>query len=140
MSPAKVKLGCCKLAVLVLVLETEELADPVEDGLRSIQGTATCFPEELKPEELIPVLEVDDDVPVLEAELPLNDSTANSSLPEAGFKIVSLIVPISVPDEPVTWAPVSWLPRTASCPMRPVALKCRPDQPDWLLEVLEGLP
>jgi hypothetical protein len=133
-SPAKVKLGCCELAVAdETLLELEEL--PELEVRKSIQGTATCFPLPEALEELaepIPVLlevELGDvlvefelgDVllvePVdelLEPVLPLNERIANSRRPEFGLTMKSLIVPISVPDEPLTCAPVSWLPRRTS--------------------------
>ncbi len=108
MSPAKTKLGCWLLVVDALVLEALLL-----DGRNSIQGTATCFPEELElpveldsPLELPEVLELlDDPAPVDELpgevalpdapELPdeLSEITAKSIRPEAGLMIVSLIVP-----------------------------------------------
>ena len=127
-SPVNTKLGCC-VALVPLVEE----APAVEAGRNSIQGTATCFPA--APEVLLVIPEVAPGVVLLvplvdEAPAPLTEMTANSSRPEAGFTIVSLMVPISLPDEPVTCDPVSWLPRTASCPMRPVGLICRLLQPD----------
>jgi hypothetical protein len=129
-SPANVKLGCCELLLPLVTLDEDEPAadePPDEDDLSSIHGTTTCFPlaEELV-DELSPVLE--DDVPgvaLLDPELllPLKETTANSTRPEYGFMMVSLIVPTWLPDDPLICAPVSWLPRTASCPIRPVALR-----------------
>ena len=43
--------------------------------------------------------------------LELNDSTAKSMRPEVGLIIVSLTVPSDSPEEPVTVAPINWLPR-----------------------------
>lgn len=122
-SPEKTNVGCCELE-LELVPRADEVL-PDEEERKSIQGTATCLPlavvlDEL--EELMPVL--------LLPEFPLKEITAHSNLPECGLTMKSLIVPISLPDELVTCAPVSWLPRKASCAIRPVALKCLPLQPD----------
>ncbi len=92
-SPLNVKAGCCELE-LVLPL-TEEL--PEDEGRRSIQGTATCLPpaelvDEL--EELIPVL-LDVELGVVLLVPPsFKEMTANSSRPELGLTIKSLIVPI----------------------------------------------
>ena len=107
-SPANVKVGCCELEELVL-LAAEEVVLPEEDVRKSIHGTATCFP---LADALDALLEVELDV-LLELgveeldEPPLNEITANSNRPEFGLTMKSLIVPIWVPDEPVTWAPVS---------------------------------
>jgi hypothetical protein len=119
-----------------VVEEADELA-PTEEDLSSIHGTATCLPEVLAvPMPLLGEVEVElVELLLVEPRLLPRDNTANSSLPEPGLMIVSLIVPISLPEEDITCAPVNWLPRTASCPIRPVALKCLPDQPDWLLEL-----
>jgi len=139
-SPAKVKLGCCEL---LLLLTADELP-PAEADLSNIHGTATCLPlPEAALEELRPVLELVLALGVVELVLELGvvelvldapeslkEMTANSNRPEFGLTIKSLIVPIWLPEEPVTWAPVSWLPRNASCPMRPVALRCLPLKPD----------
>lgn len=129
LSPAKTKLGCCVPAIVVPV------AFAAEEGLKSNQGTATCLPPASELEGVVAeVLDVAPGVvPVLlvaPPAPPVTEITANSSLPEPGLMIVSLIAPISLPEELVTWAPVNWLPRTACCPMRPVALKFRLDQPD----------
>ena len=118
--------------VLVLVADAE-LPAAEDEGLSNIQGTATCFPPPSVLEELIPVLllvllDVSDEVAPVAA-LPERESTANSSRPEAALTIVSLIVAICVPVDPVIWAPVNWLPRTASWPIRPVGLMCLPAQP-----------
>jgi hypothetical protein len=118
-----VKLGCGEVAEVEV--PTAELDDPVKDDLRSNHGTATFLPE-------VPAVEVAEvsvvevglvELLVAEPALPLNEITANSSLPEAGLTIVSLTDPISPPVRLDTCAPVNWLPRTASWPMRPVALK-----------------
>ena len=47
-----------------------------------------------------------------------------------GLMMTSLMVPNSVPELPVTCAPVNWLARNSCRPMRPVGLKCPPVQPD----------
>ena len=117
-SPANVKLGCCELEELLLLVAEDEL--PEEEARRSIHGTATCFPladaldalleELLELGDVLELLELGD---VLELGLelldepPLREITANSNRPEFGLTMKSLIVPIWVPDEPVTWAPVS---------------------------------
>lgn len=138
-SPEKVKVGCCELELELeelLLLRAEDPAPP-DEARKSIHGTATCLPLPDRLDELaepIPVLLLEElglvllldeelglvlllllgelvlaDVPLL-----LNEITANSNLPEFGLMIKSLMVPISVPEEPITWAPVSWLPRKAS--------------------------
>lgn len=133
-SPANTKLGCCCELLALVLLEAAELPAPPEDALNSIQGTTTCFPPATEVEELIPVL-LAEVLPAVELELPAappeTEITANSSRPDAGLIIVSLMVPISLPDELLTCAPVSWLPRTGSCAMRPVALM-RPAHPEGL--------
>jgi len=116
-SPAKLKLGACELEVAELPAAPEEFA--TEELRRSIHGTAICLP---LPEALaglaepIPVLlglELGDVVELalgaalLEPALALNEITANSKRPEFGLTTKSLIVPTSVPDDPVTCAPVS---------------------------------
>jgi hypothetical protein len=120
-SPAKLNVGCWELAP---VPPTAAALLPDAEARKSIQGTATCLPLAEAADE------VDEPMPVLPPALPPSEITANSSLPEFGLTMKSLIVPISEPEEPVTCAPVSWLPRRASWPIRPVALKCRPFQPD----------
>ncbi len=134
-SPANTKLGCCVAALVPVALAPEE-------DLKSIHGTATCLPPASELEGVVAeMLELAPGVVVVAPGVvlvllvappapPVTEITANSSLPEAGLMIVSLIAPISLPEELVTWAPVNWLPRTACCPMRPVALKIRLDQPD----------
>ena len=81
--------------------DVEEAEAPEEEDLNNIHGTATCLPDasELEiPVELEVVEELDallgDVLPALESALPDNEMTANSRRPEAGFTIVSLIVPI----------------------------------------------
>ena len=116
MSPVNTKLGCCKLpAVPVTPVELELLkpdedeAPAVDEDLNSIHGTATCLPPTLDVVEPSPVLaEVELEV-VPEVELLfaapvalVRDRIAKSTRPEAGLIIVSLIVPISLPDDPVT--------------------------------------
>ena len=81
---------------------TEEL--PADDARTSIHGTATCFPlAELLDEldELIPVL-LEVELGLVELELGVlllappsfKEMTANSSRPEFGLTMKSLIVPI----------------------------------------------
>jgi hypothetical protein len=141
-SPANTKLGVwpvmlVEVVLVEVLLGVVELAIPDEELLKSIQGTATCLPPTAALEEVVPVaLELVPEVELVAPApaLPLKERIANSSLPDEGLTIVSLIVPISVPEEPFTWAPVSWLARTAWWLMRPVALRCRLLQSDWLLE------
>ena len=149
-SPVKTKLGEAEL-LLVEAVELLELVDPAEvlapaedEGRNSIHGTATCFPPACEADDVLTevpeVPEVPEVLEVLDgldesaefepaellfpaAELPDKEITANSRRPEAGLIIVSLMVPTSLPDDPLTWAPVSWLPRTGSCIIRPVALR-----------------
>jgi hypothetical protein len=107
-----------------------ELAMPNEELFNIVQGTATCLPPTAALEEVVPEVALVAPAPAL----PLKERIANSSLPDEGLTIVSLIVPISLPEELLTRAPVSWLARTTWWPMRPVALRCRLLQSDWLLE------
>lgn len=108
------------------VLVTDELdvlEAPLDEARNSIQGTATCLPDPELDEEM-PVLDVLDELEelvllgeVLEvllgelllvlAPAPDNEIMANSSRPDAGLTIVSLIVPTDVPELPRTGAPVS---------------------------------
>lgn len=128
-SPVKTKLGCWAVE-LVLVALLEEPA--LDDGLKNIQGTATCLPDvpavdAMPPGELAedPRLE-DGDPGLVEApglveeprlladpglllvllvavpDAPLKEMTATSSRPEAGLTMMSLIVPISLPEELLT--------------------------------------
>jgi len=95
LSPEKTKLCCCELMLLLLEAVAEAFTPWLEER-RSVHGTATCLPpaEELV-EELMPVLVVDAELalPVLEPELD-NDRTANSTRPDTGLMMVSLMVPI----------------------------------------------
>ncbi len=110
-SPLKTKLGCWPLVLVPAVLEVELVL--LEEGRNNIHGTATCLPVPLKVDDVLPGVVV---AVELELELlllapavpaPLKEITANSRRPEAGLIIVSLIVPISLPDDPVICAPVS---------------------------------
>jgi hypothetical protein len=104
MSPAKTNVGCCNPAPDVNEDDEDEVDAPEEAGLNNIQGTATCLPETGELDEEISVeLEVDEELDellgevvllVLEPAFPDNEITANSRRPEAGFTIVSLMVPI----------------------------------------------
>lgn len=102
-SPANVKLGCCELEELVLLVAEVEL--PELDVRRSIHGTATCFPLADALDALLDVA-LDDVLLELGVEVledpPLNEMTANSNRPEFGLTMKSLRVPIWVPDDPVT--------------------------------------
>lgn len=109
-SPVNVKLGCA----LVLVVPVTEAA-PADEDLNSIHGTATSLPAPLTLEaEEMPVL-LDElvELVLLGVELlvaaPALDSeiTANSSRPDAGLRMVSLILPMEVPELPSTGAPVN---------------------------------
>lgn len=108
-SPVNTKLGCCRLDVAVDAAElaADELDPAAEEALSSTHGTATCLPDPKGLDEEIPVLDVLEVLPgvvllVLEPKLPDKEITANSSRPDDGFRIVSLIVPIWVPELPVT--------------------------------------
>jgi len=101
-SPANTNVGVWVLVVAV--------ADAPADGLNSIQGTATCLPAASELEDAPPtLLDVAPGVvlvvpgvvvPLVVAPvLPLSEITANSSRPEVGLTIVSLMVAISLPDE-----------------------------------------
>src|SRR5512133_1669163 len=122
------------LLPLVLLLA---VAEAEVDGLNSIQGTATCLPEELLLERLDEVVLVlsdePEDVPLgfelvppsalldelLPEEVPLgvvaapelllefSERIAKSIRPEFGLMIVSLMVPMVSPEDPVTLAPIS---------------------------------
>lgn len=101
-SPRKVNV-CCELWLLTpLELEAEEL--PLLLACNIVQGTATCLlllavadAPEVDEVELVPELLPDE----------LNWTTANSTLPDCGLMITSLIVPTEVPDDPWIWAPLS---------------------------------
>jgi len=91
-----------------LVLPALELLPDIDDLSRA-HGTATCFPEledglveELVEDGLVEDGLVEDEV--LEDDDPelLNEITANSTFPELGLMIVSLIVPRLSPDEDCT--------------------------------------
>jgi hypothetical protein len=99
-SPLKAKLICCPVALVTL----EEPTPPEGEERSNIQGTATCFPAVEELEEGMPP-DVREDDPGLEP--PPSEMTAKSMRPDAGLMITSLIVPISLPEEPVTCAPVS---------------------------------
>lgn len=108
-SPEKVKLGCWLLVPLVLAIPLE--LPELEDGRKSIHGTATCLPAPPEVEEVAPGVELVE-LPGLVLLLlleevapdapPVNEMTAHSTRPEAGSIMVSLIVPTSLPDEFLT--------------------------------------
>lgn len=75
------------------------------------------MPDVADDDPLIDVLEPEVEVAALGSIL----ITAKSTVPEAGLNTMSEMVPIKLPVEPCTCAPMSWLPRTAF-PLRPVAL------------------
>lgn len=136
--------------------EDEEDEDALDvSGRRSVHGTATSSPLELPmaleldvdpmplcdpgvvlwlcdPELLDPVPDMELEVE-LPAPIPLREMTANSTLPDEGFRITSSIWPIRLPDEPLTSAPMTSLARTAcwECELNPVELNER-----WLEELL----
>jgi len=103
-SPLNVKECWPDLPLLLLAKLPEELDElelPLMDGLRSVHGTATCFPDELfaetSPDELLDAL-------LLLLELfpdEESDITAKSIFPDDGLTRTSLIVPIFWPDEVV---------------------------------------
>ncbi len=75
---------------MVVLLVADELL--LDDGRRSIHGTATCLPEALA--ELPDVVDELALLPeLLEAPDELRESTAKSIRPDAGLIMVSLIVP-----------------------------------------------
>ncbi len=74
---------------MVVLLVADELL--LDDGRRSIHGTATCLPEAL--EELPDVDELALLPELLEAPDELSERTAKSIRPEAGLIMVSLMVP-----------------------------------------------
>ena len=89
---------CCPEDAVELI---PALAPADGAGLRSIQGTATSFPELEELEEadvsVDGVVLVDGVALVAELELPadeLDEITAKSTLPDEGFKMMSLIVPM----------------------------------------------
>lgn len=66
-------------------------------------------------------VELDEDEPEeSDIALELSCSTANSTRPEVGLIITSLIVPIDEPELPCTWLPCSLLARTAWLEERPM--------------------
>ena len=80
LSPLKTKLTCCPLVLLPRVLLLEELL-LLEEGRRSIQGTATCLPlleerllpaPEARPLGLVPLPELLEDEPRLLPEVLLD--------------------------------------------------------------------
>ncbi len=150
-SPEKVKLGwlvvapdveadfksihgtatCLPLLVRLEVEPAEELElNPLE--LEPLDEPEGLVLPPLGSVELVPLLDDPGEVlaPVLEAADELSEIIANSSRPEAVLTISSLMVPSDSPDEPVIEAPLSWLTFTSWWPIRPVALRCRPIQPD----------
>jgi len=127
-SPTKVKLGCIAAEVVLVLLVVPALAD----GRRRAQGTATCLPVEdvladppgldappaalllealLLLLGLLESLEVEPPgllaLPVLLEPDELSERIAKSTRPKPGLIITSLIVPTSVPELPLTWAPVN---------------------------------
>ena len=112
-SPVNTKLGCELLLVVLVTDEPDEPDAPEADDLNSIQGTATCLPDpedEERPallEELVLLLVLLGVELLVLAPAPESEITANSSRPELGFTIVSLIDPIAVPELPNTGAPVN---------------------------------
>jgi len=157
LSPLKVKVGCwpevLPAPVPLMLLEegfnraqgTATCLPPVEDAPEVLDEPGLEEPpEELKPpeelellpklllellppEELLPGLVA---LPLLEPPLELSERIAKSTRPDMGLMMTSLMVPNSVPELPVTCAPVNWLARNSCRPMRPVGLKCPPVQPD----------
>jgi hypothetical protein len=80
-------------------------AAAIEDVRSNIHGTATCLPPVVEEIAVLPVgfvlerLELDELDEVDEVALPavpdsLTEMTAKSSRPDAGFTMISLIVPI----------------------------------------------
>lgn len=135
--PVNVKLGCCSLEPVVLEL----LLLPLIEARSRVQGTATCFslPEEEDDEEtplpdvpledspLLELLlldgrvveEVPDELPLVPvpelppvAALESRSRIAKSMRPDCGLMITSLMLPMVVPCELVTLAPIRSLPFT----------------------------
>jgi hypothetical protein len=116
---------------------------PDMDGFNKLHGTATCLPE-LDEVSLVLAAELVGDVPDADDEpAPLREMTANSTRPELGLIMTSLIVPRPSPDEDCTCELLSCDARMACWPMeRPVALKplllllpilLLPEELSWLL-------
>ena len=106
-SPLKVSWQLEDELVLLLRLELVEPLLDMDDDFSKLHGTATCLPalDEVSPVADEGLVVEDDGVVVDEDELdddelePLNEITANSTLPELGLMIVSLMVPRFSPDE-----------------------------------------
>ena len=128
-SPVKTKPAC-------LARPPRAEVPSLEDGFRSVHGTATCLPAcTFKSDDLllfralatpgvelltaagvelcvlvllVPLVSV---VPspgaVLGLVAPDKEMTANSTRPDWASMMVSLIVPICLPDVSFTWAPIS---------------------------------
>jgi hypothetical protein len=146
-----------KTKLWLIVDEDEELEVPPAYSLpppearKRFQGTTICFP--LPEEGLLPNL-LFEDVSELVVELlalaelpapPLNERTANSTRPELGLIMMSLIVPRASPEEDLICELFNWLAGIAFWPERPVALSppealYLPDCPNWLLVALPLAP
>jgi len=125
---------------------------PPPEARNRFQGTTICFP---LPEEAAPNL-LFDEVSALVVEVlalaelvplvpPLNESTANSTRPELGLIMMSLIVPRASPEEDLICELFNWLAGIAFWLERPVALSWPealylPDCPNWLLVALPLAP
>ena len=123
LSPVNTKENCSVPLVEVLVL-----LPPLMEGRNKVQGTGISFPAV----EVLLVLPVVAEVPLVEAELLVPEEAdsdkemmAKSTLPDAGLRMTSLMVPSESPDELLTSAPISLLARSSCWPIRPVGL--RPD-------------
>ncbi len=115
-SPLKVSWQLDDELVLLLRLELLEPLLDIDD-LNKLHGTATCLPElddvslvvdeglvvdddgVVVDEDGLVEDEVDEDDELEDEPEPLKEITANSTLPEFGLMMVSLIVPRFSPDE-----------------------------------------
>jgi len=100
-SPANVNVGWPADNAELIPAALAPAVPPAGAGLISIQGTATSFPELRELEEAAVSVEEGEGV-VLVVELrfaadEFAEITAKSTLPEAGFKIMSLTVPMVWP-------------------------------------------
>lgn len=101
-SPVNTKLYCWPLT-LELELEAPLLLDdPPIEGRSKLHGTATCLP--VAEDDALEAL---GEVPAALVPELLTESTAKSTRPNAGLMMTSLIVPTSLPELLVIWAPVN---------------------------------
>jgi len=87
-SPLKVNVGPMEPEVDELEDEPLELAPELE-ARNSVQGTATCFPEELDEPEVSEVLDEALEEELLDPPELLKERMAKSTLPDRGFSTTS---------------------------------------------------